>query len=328
MHSHSMNKWQHQHDFIPHNHQGEKRTWYVLILTLVAMVAEIVAGTVFGSMALLADGWHMATHAAAFILTLFTYRYARRHAHDKSFSFGTGKVSVLGGFTSAIALGLVALIMMAESVHRFFSPQPIHFDEAIMVAIIGLIVNVISVFLLKDDHHHHGHHHGHSHHHNHQNHRHNHHSHEHHEHSEKHQDYNLKAAYFHVMADALTSVLAIFALLLGKYYGWNWMDALMGIVGAVIITRWAMGLIQQTSPILLDCNIAPGYQDDIVSTLERESDIKVSDIHIWKISADHYAAIISVVSHEPLATDEYKKMLRKFDKLHHLTIEINQCHDT
>lgn len=308
MNTHTINKWQHSHNFTLHNHQGERRAYYVLLLTIVTMVIEIIAGTVYGSMALLADGWHMGTHAVAFIITIFAYQYARKHANNESFTFGTGKASVLGGFTSAIALGLVALIMLAESVHRLMSPQIIHFNEAIMIAVIGLSVNIISVFLLKDDHqhHHHGHdHHGHDHHH----------------------DHNLKAAYFHVLADALTSLLAIVALIAGKYWGWNWIDALMGIVGSVIITRWAIALIQQTSPILLDASIAPEYQRRIISTLEIEDD-KISDIHIWKISADHYAAIISLVTHTPKPIDHYKQLITKFDKIHHLTIEVNQCTET
>nr|WP_201797867.1 CDF family Co(II)/Ni(II) efflux transporter DmeF [Photobacterium rosenbergii] len=301
-----MQQWQHNHDFVSINRQGERRTLWVLGLTLVTMVAEITAGTVYGSMALLADGWHMGTHAAAFLITLFAYRYARKHANNPAFSFGTGKVSVLGGFTSAIALGLVALIMLVESVHRLFNPQAIQFNEAIMVAVIGLVVNVISVFLLHD-HHSHEHHHGHSHGHGH--------------------DHNLRAAYFHVLADALTSLLAIVALLFGKYLGYDWLDAIMGMVGAVIITRWAWGLMRQTSPILLDGNIDHNYQQKIINTLEQDADNKVSDIHIWKVSADHYAAMISLVTHHPKAANEYKQLLSEFDKLSHLTIEVNKCQE-
>ena len=315
MHSANLQQWQHSHDFVSINRQGERRTLWVLGLTLVTMVAEITAGTVYGSMALLADGWHMGTHAAAFLITLFAYRYARKHANNPAFSFGTGKVSVLGGFTSAIALGLVALIMLVESVHRLFNPQAIQFNEAIMVAVIGLVVNVISVFLLHDHHHDHEHHHNHEHHHG-------------HSHGHGHgQDHNLRAAYFHVLADALTSLLAIVALLFGKYLGYDWLDAIMGIVGAVIITRWAWGLMKQTSPILLDGNIDHAYQQKIIDTLEQEADNKVSDIHIWKVSADHYAAMISLVTHHPKSANEYKQLLSDFDKLSHLTIEVNKCQE-
>ncbi|WP_028865429.1 CDF family Co(II)/Ni(II) efflux transporter DmeF [Psychromonas aquimarina] len=304
MHTQALNKWQHSHNFTNHNHRGERRTYYVLFLTLITMLIEIAAGTIYGSMALLADGWHMGTHAFAFLITIFAYHYARKHAHNDSFTFGTGKASVLGGYTSAILLGLVALIMLGESVQRLMSPQVIHFNEAIMVAVIGLLVNVVCAFLLKDDHHHgHDHEQSHSHHH----------------------DHNLKAAYLHVLADALTSLLAIAALFAGKYWGWNWVDALMGIVGSVIITRWAIGLMQQTSPILLDAGIASDYQEQIVTTLEKHNDNKVSDIHIWKVSADHYAAVISLVTHLPEPVDHYKQLLHKFDKIAHLTIEVNHC---
>lgn len=298
MHPHAIKKWQHRHNFSNHNQRGERRAYYVFLLTIITMVIEIVAGTVYGSMALLADGWHMGTHAVAFLITIFAYQYARKHANNPSFTFGTGKASVLGGFSSAIALGLVALIMIGESLHRLISPQPIQFNEAILVALIGLSVNIISVFLLKDDHHHHGH---------------------------DHHDHNLKAAYFHVLADALTSVLAIAALIAGKYWGWNWVDAMMGIVGSLIITRWAFSLIQQTAPILLDASIAPEYQREIINTLEALDDNKITDIHIWKVSADHYAAMISLVTHDPKSVDHYKQLLTKFDKIDHLTIEVNHC---
>jgi len=304
---HSLKPWQHQHDFSNQNQQGERNTLYVLILTVVTMFAEIIAGSLYGSMALLADGWHMGTHAAAFMITLFVYRYARKHKNNPKYAFGTGKVSVLGGFTSAIALGLVAFIMAIESAARLFSPEQIYFQEAILVAIIGLLVNVVSVFLLKDhhDHHHHDEHHGHSH--------------------EKHHDHNLRAAYFHVMADALTSILAIAALLLGKYFGLNWLDPIMGIVGALIISKWAWGLLTQTAPILLDKSIDAEYQQKIVNCIEQQADHQVADIHIWSISADHYAAEISIVSHQPFAVEYYRQLLQPFDRLAHLTIEVNEC---
>lgn len=318
--SHASEKWQHTHNFASVSDAGERNTRYVLYLTVVTMIVEIVAGTVYGSMALLADGWHMGTHAAAFMITLFAYHYARKHANNPSFSFGTGKVSVLGGFTSAIALGLVALIMLVESVMRVFSPHQIHFNEAIMVAIVGLIVNVISVFLLKD-HHTHDHSHGHSHGHSHE------HSHSHtaedaHEHIQTH-DHNLKAAYFHVLADALTSILAIGALLLGKLYGLNWLDPIMGIVGSIIITRWAWQLLKQTAPILLDASIENDYKQEIVQAIESDTQDKISDIHVWRISADHYAAEIAIVTTAPQDTAFYKDKLSPFTRLNHLTIEVN-----
>ncbi len=296
---------QHSHDFVSHNQKGEKRTLYVLILTVTTMVVEIAAGTMFGSMALLADGWHMGTHAAAFCITLLAYRYAKQNAHNDRFSFGTGKVSVLGGFTSAIALGIVALMMMVESIHRLFNPESIQFNEAIMVAVIGLVVNLASMLLLQD-HHHHGHDH------------HDHHSHDH-EH-EHHHDHNLTAAYFHVLADTLTSLLAIVALIVGKFYGWVWLDAMMGIVGAIVIGKWTLGLMKQTAPVLLDESINKSYRDEITETLTPYAEIV--DLHIWKVSGHHYSAAIALKNHSDKTLDEFKQLLSKFDKIHHLTLEV------
>ena len=294
---------QHSHDFVSHNQKGEKRTLYVLILTVTTMVVEIAAGTMFGSMALLVDGWHMGTHAAAFCITLFAYRYAKQNAHNDRFSFGTGKVSVLGGFTSAIALGIVALMMMVESIHRLFNPESIQFNEAIMVAVIGLVVNLASMLLLQD-HHHHGHDH-----------------HDHHGHDHKHHhDHNLTAAYFHVLADTLTSLLAIVALIVGKFYGWIWLDAMMGIVGAVVIGKWTFGLMKQTAPVLLDESINKSYRDEITETLAPFAEIV--DLHIWKVSGHHYSAAIALKNHSDKTLDEFKQLLSKFDKIHHLTLEV------
>ena len=312
----------HQHNFSSHNSQGEKRTFYVLLLTIITMVVEIVAGTIYGSMALLADGWHMGTHAAAFGITLFAYRYAKKHAESERFSFGTGKVSVLGGYTSAIALGIVALLMLVESVHRLFNPQAIQFNEAIIVACIGLTVNVVSMFLLGDHHHDHGHEHGHNHS---KNHGHS-HSHDHdsghsHKHGEHHHDHNLRAAYMHVLADTLTSLLAIVALLFGKFYGWNWLDAAMGMVGAVVIAKWTMKLMKQTSPILLDENIDQDYRDSVTETLTPYA--SVTDFHMWKVSGHHYSAAITLESNSDKTVSEYKQMLAKFDKINHLTLEVH-----
>ena len=307
----------HQHNFSSHNSQGEKRTLYVLLLTVVTMVVEIVAGTIYGSMALLADGWHMGTHAAAFGITLFAYRYAKKHAESERFSFGTGKVSVLGGYTSAIALGIVALLMLVESVHRLFNPQAIQFNEAIIVACIGLTVNVLSMFLLGDHHHDHGHSHGDSHSHDHGGDP----SHKHGEHHGHHHDHNLRAAYMHVLADTLTSLLAIVALLFGKFYGWNWLDAAMGMVGAFVIAKWTMNLMKQTSPILLDENIDQDYRDSVTETLTPYA--SVTDFHMWKVSGHHYSAAITLESNSDKTVSEYKQMLAKFDKINHLTLEVH-----
>ncbi len=304
---HSLDNWTHQHKYNLDNNKAEKNTYYVLILTAITMVVEIVAGSMYGSMALLADGWHMGTHVTAFLITIFAYSYSRKYENDDKYSFGTGKVNVLAGFTSAIALGIVALLMIIESITRLFEPQAIHFNEAILVAVIGLVVNVASMFILHDHHHVHHHEHGDNHHH------------------EHHHDHNIKAAYFHVLADALTSLFAIFALLLGKYYGWNWLDPIMGIIGGIIITKWAIGLVKETSPILLDENISKEYQKKIKDKIESDSDNLISDIHIWKISANHYATIISIVTHHPKPIEYYKNLIKDFHKLSHISIEINEC---
>ena len=299
----SVEKFKHSHDFAIQNNKGETRTKYVLVLTVVTMFVEIIAGSIYGSMALLADGWHMGTHAAAFILTIYAYSYARKNADNPKFSFGTGKVNVLGGFASAVALAVVALVMLLESLHRLVNPEAIQFNQAIAVAAIGLFINLVSALLLKDHHHHD-------------------HDHHHHDHDHHHHDHNLKAAYLHVLADAMTSVLAIVALLAGKYYGWNGLDPIMGIVGAIIITRWSISLIKQTSPILLDNNIEQNYLDKIKKEIESEND-KISDLHVWKISGNHYAAIISIVSDKPKGVESYKASLKDFDKLSHISIELN-----
>lgn len=305
MHQHSIKQWQQDHDFVIANKQGETRTRYVLLLTALTMVAELVAGSLYGSMALLADGWHMATHVAAFLITLFAYHYANKHADNPAFAFGTGKVSVLGGFTSAVALGVVAVMMLLESLERLASPQHIQFNAAIAVAVLGLSVNIISALLLKD-HHHHAHADGHEH---------------------QHHDHNLKAAYLHVLADALTSVLAIAALVAAKFAGLHWLDPVMGIVGAIIISIWSISLIRETSPILLDGSIDKAYQDAIRDRIEQDADNRIADFHIWHVSAHHYAAIITIISDEPKPTAYYKNMLADFDRLSHLTIEVHQCQD-
>jgi cation diffusion facilitator family transporter len=308
MRTHNIEQWQQNHDFSVQNKQGERRTYYVLILTAITMIVEIFAGSIYGSMALLADGWHMGTHVAAFMIAIFAYRYARKHANNPEFSFGTGKVNALGGFASAIALAVVALVMLVESLQRIFEPHTIQFNEAIIVASIGLLVNIISAWLLRDDHSH-SHHHAND------------------DHDHDHDDHNLRAAYAHVLADAITSVLAITALVAGKYLGWNGLDPIMGMVGAIIITRWAYGLIKETSPLLLDASIAEDYKFSITQAIENDADNEISDIHVWKIGANDYAAIIAIVTHMPNTPDYYKALLKDFDKLSHITIEINQCTD-
>jgi cation diffusion facilitator family transporter len=319
MHENTLNRLQHSHDFLVSHKKGERRTKLVLLLVFFTMLIEIGAGVLFGSIALLADGWHMATHAVAFMITLFAYRYSRLHAHDHRFAFGTGKVGVLGGFASSVVLGVVALMMLVESGERLLTPRDIHFDEAIVVAIFGLFINVICAFLLKnhvhadneDDEFGFGH--GLE--------------------SEHEHDHNLKAAYLHILADALTSVLAIIALLAGKYYGWNSLDSVMGIVGALIISRWAYGLIKETSPVLLDESIALRYKAAIQETIEADADNRIADLHIWRVSPGYFAVILSLVSHNPKEPEYYKALLKQFNlsgannHLAHITVEVNLCSD-
>lgn len=316
MHSHSLDRWAHAHDFNIQSEESERRTRLVVLLTAVMMVIEIVAGYMYGSMALLADGWHMGTHVAALGISLFTYGYARRHADNPVYSFGTGKVSALGGFASAMTLAVVALLMGVESIERLISPESIRFNEAIMVAVAGLIVNLFSAWLLQggDGHHHH-------------------HDHDqdnnqrHHHHGHGGRDHNLRAAYLHVLADAMTSLLAIFALVAGKYYGLIWMDALMGIVGALVISRWGYGLLRDTSKVLLDS--VPGKEtlEAIRSAIESDADNLIADLHVWRLGPQGYGVIISLVTHEPKDPQHYKALLKGFKDLRHVTIEVNGCAD-
>ena len=298
-------QWEHSHDFGVDSAQNKSKVKIVFWLTTIIMVLEIAAGTWSGSMALLADGWHMGTHSAAFLIAIFAYSYAKKNANNKSFSFGTGKVNYLGGFASAIALAIVALLMILESVQRIIEPNNIYFNEAIIVAVIGLIVNIVSAFILKDDHHHHDDHHGDSDH--------------HHDH-----DHNMKAAYLHVLADALTFVLAIVALLTGKYMGIIWIDPVMGIVGAIVILHWSYGLIKESSTVLLDKSVDVSTFEKISQTLDKRNTI-INDIHVWKIASTHQAAILSVSSPSPLSTEEYKKILSEsLPQLSHVSVEVNK----
>jgi cation diffusion facilitator family transporter len=303
MHIHNIQTWKHPHQFHADDTRGERNTRRVIALTLTMMVIEIAAGYLSGSMALLADGWHMGTHAVALGITAFAYYYARRHAQNPNYSFGTGKVGTLGGFASAAVLAVIALLMGVESISRLINPHPIRFTEAILVAVIGLSVNVISALLLQDKHHHdpdHG--------------------------AGKHlHDHNLRAAYLHVIADALTSLLAIVALVAGKALGWVWMDPIMGIVGAVIITKWAHGLLLVTGKILLDRNVDQEAIAEIRNVIEADSDNRVSDIHVWWVGPGHLSVIISLVTHYPQPPEHYKKLLADHDDISHLTVEVNAC---
>jgi cation diffusion facilitator family transporter len=249
-------------------------------------------------MALLADGWHMASHAAALAITALGYWMAQRYAADKRFSFGTGKIGELAGYSSAILLAVIALLMAYESLRRFFSPISIQFEEAIAVAGLGLVVNLVSAFILKERH-------------------------DGHDHDHHHTDYNLKSAYLHVLADALTSILAIVALSTGRFFGWVWMDPLMGIVGAVVIFRWSYSLIRDTGSILLDLNINTPLSEKIKKQIESDGDSRVVDLHLWRLGPGHFAAIISIHTNHLRSPAYYKEYLEAIEELRHITVEVN-----
>jgi cation diffusion facilitator family transporter len=303
MHLADLERWKHSHTFgADATRSRERRTRWVVALTATMMVVEIAAGMLFGSMALLADGWHMSTHAAALGITLFAYVYARRHATDARYSFGTGKVGALGGFGSAIGLAVVALLVIGESVTRLASPVAIRFDEAIGVAVVGLLVNLGSALLLAERPHEHSHHGG-----------------------AHHHDHNLRGAYLHVLADALTSVLAIIALLAGKSLGWIWLDPVIGIVGALVISRWSYGLLRDTSAVLLDSEPGEQRRREITNAIEADGDNRVADLHVWRVGPEHLAAIVSVVTARPRSPSHYKALLAGHPDLTHLTVEVEPC---
>lgn len=294
---------QHDHVFLGDAHAAhERRTRYVVALTAVTMIVEIVAGLLTGSMALLADGFHMATHAGALGVAAWAYAFARRHSRNPRFTFGTGKVGDLAGFASALVLAVVAIGIAVESAQRFFEPSKIAYAEATWIAGLGLVVNLVSAWLLGHDHHHHGH--GHDDHH-----------HDHHAH-----DNNLRSAYAHVLADALTSVLAICALLAGSFLGWSWMDALMGIVGAVVIGRWSLGLLRDTGAVLLDAEPNTALQEEIREAIE-DGDTRITDLHVWRVGPGKYAAIVSLVAEAPFPPAHYAGKVRIHEELVHVTIE-------
>ena len=312
MHSQSLEPWRHPHVFLGASHaRHERRVWLVVGLTALMMAAEIAAGILFGSMALLADGWHMATHAAALSISAFAYRFARRHADDARFSFGTGKVGELAAFASASILGLIAVLIAYESVVRLFSPVSIRFDEALGVAVIGLAVNLVSAWLLFDEEHHHGH---------------DRHDHDHergHRHHRSH-DTNIRAAYLHVLADALTSILAIVALLVGRFQGWVWLDPVIGIVGALVIARWSVGLMRSAGAVLLDMVPDDGLAAEIRKAMEVDGD-RVADLHVWQLGPGHFGVIVTVVSDRPRTPDACKARLAGLQGLSHVTVEVQAC---
>ena len=302
----------HQHNFHLDHSADERRTLAVVILTAVMMVIEIAAGSLFGSMALLADGWHMGTHTFALGVAFAAYRIARRQRNDPSFSFGTGKISALGGYTSAILLFVVAVAMIVESIERLVTPRTIQFEEAILVAVIGLVVNLVSARILGEGNHPHSEGHGHS------------GSHDHaRDNHPDHSDHNIRAAYLHVLADALTSILAIAALLAGRFFGWVWMDALMGMVGALVISRWSVGLLKDAGQVLVDRTFEPHLAEEIRSRLETEHGVQVFDLHLWEVNEHHYACVIALVAAEPRSPGYYKEKLTQFAELVHVTVEVN-----
>lgn len=317
--------WVHTHVFDEGNQAAERGTRLVMLITALTMVVEIVAGWWYNSMALLADGWHMSSHALAIGLSALAYATARRYAGDPRFAFGTWKIEILAGFASAIVLVGVAAAMIAGSIERLLAPQPIRFTEAITVAVIGLVVNVICALILDragrhghgdpahrhdDDAHGHAHHHGHHHH-----------------------DLNLRAAYLHVVVDAATSVLAIVALLGGMLYGWNWLDPAMGIVGAVLVARWARGLIRDTSRVLLDCEMDHPVVSEIRHALATHprwpTPLCVVDLHVWRIGRHRFAVIVSVLSDDAAITPtSVREVLALHDELAHVTVEVNRPRNT
>lgn len=306
MHTRSTALWKHEHTFgLEEMTVGEKSTRLVIALTGMMMIVEVVAGIAFGSMALLADGMHMGSHAVALAISAAAYMLARKYARDRRFSFGIGKVNGLAGYTSAIILAVFAFSMAWKSIDRFFNPEEIVFNQAILVAVIGLIVNVVSVRILDAKHSHDQHTHSHQ--------------------SGVHSDHNLRSAYLHVLADALTSVLAIVALLSGKYFGVMWMDPVMGLVGAVLVARWSVGLLRETSLLLLDQQAPVNVREEIREAIESQDDNRISDLHLWAIGPDIFAAVISIISASPKQPDEYKGLIPDHLGLVHATVEVHQC---
>jgi len=321
-----LTRWRHDHSFGQDRRRpGESKTQLVIAITAAMMVIEIAAGVLFGSMALLADGLHMASHAVALGINAYAYAYARRHARDAAYSFGTGKVNTLGGFTGAVLLAAFALLMATESARRLVVPIPIAFDQAIWVAVLGLVVNGVSMLILghghkhehEHEHHMRGAHHDHAHH----------HEHEHDDHEHAHpaagHDHNLASAYLHVLADALTSLLAIVALLAAKYFGLVWMDPVMGLVGAALVARWSFGLLKATSAVLLDRSAAPEICGAVKEALERVDGNRVVDLHVWCIGLDLYSAALTVVTPSPRQPEHYKTLLPAGLNIVHATVEVH-----
>ena len=319
MHTHSIEDFRHAHVFLGEAHaRNERKTWLVIAICTAMMVAEIVGGIWFGSVALMADGLHMSTHAGALLIAALAYNYARRYAGDERFVFGTGKLGDLAAFTSAIVLAMIALLIGYESLNRLFNPVSIAFNQAIPIAVVGLGINLLSAYFLRDDHDQdHGRSHGHAHdeid-----------HAHTHLEKGEYHLDHNLRAAFVHVMADAAVSVLVIIGLVVGRQFGWIWMDPVMGLIATIVILSWSWSLIRSAGAVLLDVSPDPALLAKIAARLEQRGD-RISDLHLWRVGPGHIAAVVSVVSDHPETSSSYKKLLSDLPVLSHITIEVERC---
>jgi cation diffusion facilitator family transporter len=326
---HDLSSWTHDHAYDPGNRGAERRTWVVVAITAVTMVVEIVAGLITGSMALLADGWHMSTHVVALSIAGVAYLLARRWSRDNRFAFGTWKIEVLGAFSSALLLGVVAVAMVVESGMRLFTPASIDFGPALVVAVVGLVVNMASALVLGHGGHSEAAHHGHGH----DDHGHHDHGHDDHDHGHGHEhhphvpgdDLNLKSAYVHVIADAFTSVLAIAALSAGLWLGWTWLDPVMGIVGAGVILWWARGLLGDSARVLLDREMDSPVVASIRKAIESDGDAEVADLHVWRVGRASHAAVVTIVAERPLAPDVYRARLASIASLMHVSVEVNQC---
>ena len=296
MHEQTLEPWTHSHRFLGARHdEHASRTRWVVALTAGMMVVEILGGLWTGSMALLADGLHMSTHALAIGITTLAYAYAKRHGHSERFVFGTGKVGDLAGFASAILLGVVAVGVAVESIQRILRPVPLAFSEALPIACVGLLVNLISAALLHDE-------------------------------DKEGHDNNLRSAYVHVLADAATSVLAIGAILGVRYLGWRWLDPAMGLVGAALIASWSIGLMRRAAAVLIDLAPAPELAVEIRSRVER-GDVRISDLHVWRVGPGHHAAIVSLVTHEAVDANRFRRALEDLPGLSHLTVEVHRCEE-
>lgn len=312
MHSQSIDDFRHSHVFLGEAHErNERKTWAVIAVCAAMMVAEIGGGFLFGSVALMADGLHMSTHAGALLIAALAYTYSRRYARDDRLAFGTGKLGDLAAFTSAIVLAVIALFIGYESIERLIEPVSIAFNQAIPIAAVGLGVNLLSAYLLRDEHdlghahHHHG-------------------EHDHSGHAAVHTDHNLRAAFVHVLADAAVSVLVIVGLVLGRQFGWVWMDPAMGLLASLVILNWSWTLIRSAGAILIDACPDPAMAKLIAARIEQRGD-RISDLHLWRVGPGHLAAIIALVSDDPRSPRQYKRRLAGLPGLSHVTIEVERC---